>query len=517
MCDDDVRCEAAANANRHGSGRACDLVVTVQLKLETVSRARGQSNAMSAALQSQIANALTHCDSSDVECLESQSGSILTTMISLQHDTGLHGSEAEVRTALINTFAEYQPTQMEYDWTEFCSQLITAADGRGVEYDHDCCAKLGAAGERHCGPRPPSYMKARMLWNNDKSGAFIAETDAQLGYRFIPTECETNKLKLKPKWKEVDLEGDDWRLSALMRLLAGVEGDYEKMTSFTFRSVFTNLVGNAAEATIEHMEHLPLTWRGFPIYVNPTCSGDVADSGSCSFVFLWIASHSAMTSIASMLGSAGSPDYLGRAVLSRSHPALIYWRALTEPRDMWDCDAHGDQCKYDKAHTDDCIDHVTFPAVFMRLNQDRSIEQSLASPLALWRSTASGAKVFSEALFDGIPNTASSDLVDGFNVTCDPGTFEAPAPAVGKNTFVGEDDDEDGDSPVLKAMGNLADSLGPLALPLAPLVVAYVAFDELLSTYELGTIQKQAARMVDRFVSPLATFFEWFFGAILGA
>merc|ERR1711988_761050 len=203
-------------------------------------------------------------------------------------------------------------------------------------------------------------------------------------------------------------------------------------------------------------------------------------------------------------------------VLSRSHPALIYWRALTEPRDLWDCDNHGDQCKYDKAHSDDCIDYVTFPAVFKSLNQDRSIEQSLASPIALWRSSASGAVVFSETLFGGRPNVGVSDLVDGFNVTCAAGTFELPSTPLEKNTFVGKSDGDDEDNPVLKAMGNLADTLGPFALPLAPLVVAYVAWDETFGSWEVGSAQKQATDMFDTMAAPVAQFFEWFLGAIMG-
>merc|ERR1712146_457879 len=54
----------------------------------------------------------------------------------------------------------------------------------------------------------------------------------------------------------------------------------------------------------------------------------------------------------------------------------------------------------------------------------RDIKDSLAHPTALWRTSASGAVVFSESLFGSKPTSSTSDLIDGFNLTCSPGTFE---------------------------------------------------------------------------------------------
>merc|ERR1711988_928661 len=422
-------------------------------------------------------------------------------------------NEAAVRTQLINQFAYYQRQELEYDWTDFCSELIHHADGRSVVYDSNCCAVFGVGEDtqHHCGPRMAIYLRTRMLWDNDRTGTNIAANDYNVGYRFFTQDCIDNKLKLKPKWKEVDLEGDDWRLSALMRLLSGVEGDYENIdtSDFSFTRIFTALVGSDAGSAMSMMDSLPKTWRGFPVFVNPTCAGASDDTRACSFVFLWIATHSVMDSIEAMQGMANQPNYLGRAVLSRSHPALIYWRSLSEPRDEWDCDIHGDLCKYDVAHPDDCIDHVTFPAYFAGANTARDIKDSLAHPTALWRTSASGAVVFSESLFGSKATSSTSDLIDGFNLTCSPGTFETEVEEITPTTFVGDTEEEES-SPVLAAMGNLADGLGPFALPLAPLVVAYVTMDQVFDNFDSSSVQELLAGIVDTGAKPIAKFLSGF-------
>merc|ERR1712146_469403 len=159
---------------------------------------------------------------------------------------------------------------------------------------------------------------------------------------------------------------------------------------------------------------------------------------------------------------------------------------------------------YDKAHADDCIDSVTFSSSFS-WGGNRSVTDSIGSASAAWRSSMSGAVVFSEALFGGRPKSALTDLVDGFTVSCQAGvTYEPNGTRVGTNVVVDKDDAGESveDSRVLDTLGTLFDTVGPLALPLAPLVVLYVVVDEITDKFSPNEIQNTITSAIDWAAGP---------------
>lgn len=484
------------------------------------------------ARQTQAGNllrALEDCDASDdaVGCRAKMIGNLraLITDIATGGETECYDDDEQEADAaapgcsqydfqsMVNQYPNYEPKQSEYgaDQLNYCRDLAREVPAHFDETT--CCAILDKQAEykQHCGPRPSTYLPGRMSWGyGNEEGMWIASKDDKPGYRFLPDECSANRLKLKPLWQDVDLESDDWRLSALVRLLAGVEGDYVDMVAqeFIFQDAYGSLIETGSPPN--SLESLPIRWRGFPVYVNPTCSRQGA-SVDCSFVFIWIATHSSG-------GDDISGDAHGRAVVSRSHPALIYWRALSEPRADWDCDGFGDQCKYDSAHPDDCIDYVTFPAKFS-WGGARQVGDSLGSAAASWRSATSGAVVFSEALFGARPKSATIDLIDGFEVNCGAGTtYEAADNGTYTGTTLVTDDDGDieEESRVLETLGTLFDTIGPLALPLVPLVVAYVAFDEITDAFKPTEVRKDIEEALDAAARPFVQLFERLFDVLFG-
>lgn len=528
-CADDMRCEAIASPEAYTG--TCNLVVEAKLSLTLMVTSSNHSAQTAEAFSRQtqaagVLQELQDCEDTDdpAGCRSVTIGRLMAVLVDVTTGSSSclttcsrSGSDDEACTTcaqekefatLINAYPKYQPATSEFgrDQVTYCSALAQSLPAYIDETT--CCAILDLENpwKRHCGPRSTKYMISRMDWNNGYDSMWIAAEDSSPGYRFFPDECTYHRLKLKPKWHAVDLDGDDWRLSALMRLLAGVEGDYHDMSnnSMLFSQAYGKLIQSGGEGASD-LDSLPTTWRGFPVFVNPTCSGHGSDR-VCSFVFVWIATHT-LTDVTTVSSDAG------RAVVSRSHPALIYWRALTEPRDKWDCDTFGDQCKYDKAHADDCIDSVSFPALFS-WGGVRYVTESLGSTDAQWRSSMSGAVVFSEALFGGRPNSAVTDLIDGFTVSCDAGiTYEANSSRVGSNTVVDEDDAGEAveESRALETLGNLFDTLGTWALPLTPLVLLYVVVDEITSQFPAGEAQKQALQSMDDLVSPLVSFSEKLF------
>jgi len=528
----------------------CSLVAEATLALTYITETSNRSAATAAAFSRQTSAAgvlqmLQDCEDSDDPrgCKEQALGRLKAVITDIatkgttsclaeedNHNRGTgqrsDGCQNAINQDRINQYPRYEPAASEYgeDQLEFCSTLALSVPAHFDETT--CCAILDTAApwRKHCGPRSSKYLIGEMDWDNGYSMMWIAASDAAHGYRIFPDECSANKLKLKPKWQAVDLESDDWRLAALVRLLAGVEGDYHDMTTdaFSFTNVFGSL--NSGAKAANGLDDLPAKWRGFPVYVNPTCSGG-GSTRQCAFVFVWVATHMITDDI-----TLTSTRHKARAVLSRSHPALVYWRALTEPRDFWECDAFGDQCKYDAAHPDDCIDAVTFPIKFT----GRTLAESLANGGAVWRSELSGAVVFSEALFGARPKSATIDLIDGFEANCaaDVSFQTASGMAttavvngstvslIGRTISVQDDaaadaNYEDG-SRVVELLGNLFDTIGPAALPLLPLVVAYVAFDEFFEQYKSGELTKNFVSAVDGLTKGPVVAFERLFDVLFG-